>query len=71
MGGSAFLNDNTELVTSDVIETFDSELGSWAISGAKLPRPMMDMRAVNIDGRVLIFGNYNFIHTKYHKIMCT
>ena len=44
--------DNTEL--------FDSSLGIWAISGAKLPQPMFKLRAANIDNRVLIFGNSIF-----------
>ena len=42
----------------DSTETFDGEVGSWAISGAKLPRKMSGLRAANIDNRVLIFGNY-------------
>ena len=39
-------------------EVLDSILGSWATSGAKLPQSMSGLRATNIDGRVLIFGNY-------------
>ena len=42
----------------DTTEVYDSNLGSWVISGAKLPRPMSRLRATNIDGRVLIFGNF-------------
>ena len=42
----------------DVIETFDINLGRWATSGSTLPRLMTGLRAANIDGRVLIFGNY-------------
>ena len=42
----------------DSTETFDGEVGSWAISGAKLPRKMSGLRAANIDNRVLIFGDY-------------
>ena len=41
----------------DTTETYDPLLGSWAASGAKLPRPMSYLRAVNINDRVLIFGN--------------
>merc|ERR1712032_527378 len=41
---------------TDTTETFDSNLGRWTTSGAKLPRPMNVLKAVNIDGRVLIFG---------------
>ena len=40
----------------DNTEVFDSDLGSWAISGAKLPQSMNGVKATNIDGRVLIFG---------------
>ena len=40
----------------DSAETFDPMLGSWAASGAKLPRPMDGLRAANINDRVLIFG---------------
>ena len=38
-------------------EVYDSELGSWAFSGAKLPQPMNGVKATNIDGCVLIVGN--------------
>ena len=41
----------------DTTEIYDTNLRKWAISGAKLPRPMKGLRATNIDGRVLIFGN--------------
>ena len=41
----------------DTSEVYDSDLGSWVISGAKLPQPMSGLRATNIDGQVLIFGN--------------
>ena len=40
----------------DSTETYDGN--GWVTSEAKLPRPMDEMRAANIDGRVLIFGNY-------------
>ena len=43
--------------TLDSVETFDPTLGSWATTGAKLPRPMGSLRAANINDRVLIFGN--------------
>ena len=42
----------------DTTEIMDSDVGSWAISGAKLPQPMNGLSAANIDGHVLIFGNY-------------
>ncbi len=41
----------------DSTETYDPMLGSWAASGANLPRPMEGLRAANINDRVLIFGN--------------
>ena len=44
---------------TDSTEVFDNALGSWVTSGA-LPRPMYGLRATNIDGRVLIFGNIVF-----------
>ncbi len=40
----------------DSTETYDPMLGSWAASGAKLPRPMYGPKAANINDRVLIFG---------------
>ena len=52
----------------DTSEVYDSDLGSWAISGAKLPQPMLGMIATNIDGRVLIFGNcIIFTITRYQR----
>ena len=47
---------------TDTTEIFDHNLGRWTTSGAKLPRPMSALKAVNIDGRVLIFGKYILIH---------
>lgn len=44
------------LTYTDTTEIFDHNLGRWTTSGAKLPRPMGELKAVNIDGRVLIFG---------------
>ena len=40
----------------DNTEVYDSDMGSWVISGAKLPQSMNGVKATNIDGRVLIFG---------------
>ena len=45
----------------DITETLDTDASSWVTSGAKLPRPMNGLRAANIDGRVLIFGNYKYL----------
>ena len=49
---------------TDSTEVFDSDLGSWATSGA-LPRPMYGLRATNIAGRVLIFGNIHCCQAPY------
>ena len=43
--------------TLDSTETFDPLVGSWTASQAKLPRPMMGLRAENN----LLFGNYYFL----------
>ena len=40
----------------DSTEVYDPSVGSWNTTGAKLPRAMSDLRAINIDERVLIFG---------------
>ena len=50
-------DDGSMSITTDTTETFDPLVGSWVASGAKLPRPMLGLRAVNIDDRLLIFGN--------------
>ena len=39
----------------DTTELFDPSVGSW-ISGARLPRPMSNLRAAYIADQVLIFG---------------
>ena len=49
----------------DSTEIFDPSLGSWR-AGAALPHPMYNMRAANIDNRVLIFGMN--ILLAYYKI---
>ena len=41
----------------DSTETFDPLVGSWTASQAKLPRPMLGLRAENN----LLFGNYYFL----------
>ena len=53
-GGKDRSNSNV-----DTTETFNSIVGCWTASGAKLPRPMDGLRAANINDRVLIFGNDN------------
>ena len=40
----------------DSTEIFDPSLGSWR-AGAALPSPVYDLRATNLDNRVLLFGN--------------
>ena len=47
----------SNVIDYDTSEVYDSDLGRWATSGAKLPHPTGGLRATNIDGRVLIFGN--------------
>ena len=42
--------------TLDSTEIFDPSLGSWR-AGPALPIPIYDLRATNIDNRVLLFGN--------------
>ena len=44
----------------DTTEVYDSDLGIWAIFGAKLPRPMAGLRATNIDGRVMILLYFSY-----------
>ena len=52
----------------DSTEVYDPSVGSWVTNGAKLPRPMSDLRAINIDDRVLIFGkNGKFL---YKETLC-
>ena len=46
----------------DSTETFDPLLGSWAHSGAKLPRPMSGLQAEIIDDRLLFFGIHYLIY---------
>ena len=41
----------------DSTETFDPLVGTWTASRAKLPRPMVELRAENN----LLFGNYYFL----------
>ena len=42
----------------DSAEVYDPSVGTWVVNGAKLPTPMSDLRAINIDDRVLIFGRF-------------
>ena len=47
----------------DSTEIFDPSLGSWR-AGAALPSPRSDLRATNIDNRVLLFS-YDILLTFY------
>ena len=44
--------------TLESTEVYDPSVGSWVVAGAKLPRPMCCLRAIKIDDRVLMFGNF-------------
>ena len=44
----------------DSTEVFDPSVGSWT-AGARLPRPMWELRATYIADQVLIFGEGHFI----------
>ena len=54
----------------DTTETLDTGASSWVTSGSKLPRPMQGLRAVNIDDRVLIFGNYTLFNISLEHDNC-
>ena len=51
-------DDGQYAAAFDSTETFDPLVGTWATSGAKLPRPMAGARGIIINDRLLIFGNY-------------
>ena len=53
-------------INIDSTEIFDPSLGSWR-AGAALPHPMYNMKAANIDNRVLIFG-MNILLAYYRSI---
>ena len=46
----------------DSTEVLDLMKGRWLPSGAKLPHLMTQLGAVNIDGRVLIFGKMTILN---------
>ena len=50
-GGSNDVGDNLNST-----EVYDPVVGSWNVTEAELPIPMTNLRATNIDDRVLIFG---------------
>ena len=57
--------DNWRDVTWDILdstEILDLMVGRWVASGAKLPQQMTQLRAVNIDDRVLIFGKMTILN---------
>ena len=39
----------------DSIEVYEPAAGHWVMYGA-LPKPLESLKAVNIDGRILLFG---------------
>ena len=41
--------------STEIYDPTNINLG-WVVAGAKLPRAMQGSKAINIDGRVLIFG---------------
>ena len=46
----------------DSTELYDSIADSWTIAGAKLPSPMRNLKATNVNNKVLIFGiNISFV----------
>ena len=49
-------DDGQYATAFDSTETFDPLVGTWATSGAKLPRPMAGARGIIINDRLLIFG---------------
>ena len=57
----------SNIIDFDTSEVYDRDLGRWATSEAKLPQPTTDLRATNIDGRVLIFGNILAVKTQLNK----
>ena len=53
MTGGTDCDDNL-----DSTEVYDPRVGSWVMTGAKLPTPMCCLSAINIDDQVLIFGRF-------------
>ena len=51
----------------DSTELYDSGAGTWTTAAAKLPSPMSDLRATNINDKVLIFGKKHFIRNSKMK----
>ena len=62
-------NDDGGYNILDSTEILDLMKGRWLPSGAKLPHPMSGLRAVNFDGRVLIFGKMTILnpYSNYSK----
>ena len=53
----------------DSTEVYDPTVSTWVVAGAKLPRPMCCLRAIKIDDRVLMFGNFLInLNAHNHKI---
>ena len=51
--------------STEIYDPTNINLG-WVVAGAKLPRPMCCLRAIKIDDRVLMFGNF-LINLNAHK----
>ena len=58
--GSRYFDFDINTPLLDSTEVYYPGVGSWITIGAKLPTPMSDLRAVNIDDRVLIFGTFYY-----------
>ena len=50
----------------DTTELFDPSVGSWIV-GARLPRPMSNLRAAYIADQVLIFGEGYLFYSYFYK----
>ena len=69
MTGGTSVNSSGDIADLDTSEVYDSDIGSWATSGAKLPQPMNMLRAANIDDRVLIFGKIILAYIHYYTVI--
>ena len=61
--GSRYLDFDINTPLLDSTEVYYPSVGSWVIAGAKLPRPMISLKAIYIDDRVLIFGSLRLFYT--------
>ena len=57
MGGAIYSEGSKDIeALSDSIEVFHVNVGIWKMAEATLPRPMLGLKASNIDDSILIFG---------------